>query len=93
MLELVERQIQRMVRMLDDLSEYGHLSSGRSKQRERLDLAFVVDAAVSEFGQRLRAAQVQLDQRMPEARVPLEVERQRLVGKPDWDALEKRYVG
>jgi signal transduction histidine kinase len=79
MLELIDRQIQRIVRMLDDLSEFGHLRSGQGKRRERLDLAFVVDSAVSEFGQRLRAAQLQLDQRMPERRLPIEAERQRLV--------------
>jgi signal transduction histidine kinase len=80
MLDMLERQILRLVRMLDDLDEYGKVRAGApGAARERIDLAMLVDTALGECGRHLAAAGQQLDQRMPEQRVPVEVERQRMV--------------
>lgn len=78
MLELVERQVQRMVRMLDDLSEYAHLRAGHVRPRRQVDLGFVVDAALSGIGTQLREARVTLDERLPDSRIRIECDQQRL---------------
>lgn len=78
MLGMIERQVQRMVRMLDDVAEYGRLG-GPGGKREALDLGIVIDTAVGDSGPKLRAAGQVLDQHMPDARLPLHGERARLV--------------
>ena len=80
MLQMVDRQVVRMARMLDDLAEYGRLQAGiNTARRERLDAGILVDTALGECGARLRAAGLTLDSVLPEQRVPIDGERQRLV--------------
>lgn len=79
MLDLLERQIQRIVRMLDDLAEYGRQRAGMQRPRERHDLAILIDTALGECGRRIAAAGQRFEQRMPEQRMPLQAERQALV--------------
>lgn len=80
MLELVDRQVTRIARMLDDLSEYGRVhEEARQPRRERLDLGILVDTALGECGRHIVAAGLAFEQHMPERRMPLDGERQRLV--------------
>lgn len=79
MLDLLERQIQRQVGMLDDLAEYGRQRAGVLPARERHDLAILIDTALGECGRRLIAAGQRFEQRMPEQRMPLLAERRALV--------------
>lgn len=78
MLDLMERQVQRMARMLDDVAEYGRIAEADGR-REPLDLAYVMDSAVADCGPKLRAAGHTLQQELPDARMPLLGERRRLV--------------
>ena len=78
MLDLIERQVQRMARMLDDVSEYGRLADDGAR-REIVDLGFVLDSAVGDCGPKLRAAGHVLDHQLPETRLPIFGERRRLV--------------
>jgi signal transduction histidine kinase len=77
MLEMIERQIQRMVRMLDDVSEYGRL--GVESKLEVLHLDYVVDSALGQIGQRITAAGHAFEHHLPEARVRIVGDRARLV--------------
>lgn len=79
MLELADRQVTRLTRMLDDLSEYGQLQSGRAAASEDLDLGILVDTALGTCGRDLRDAGITLDQQVPDQRIPLHGQRQRLV--------------
>jgi two-component system, sensor histidine kinase len=80
MLHMVDRQVVRMARMLDDLAEYGRLQAGTNTvRRERLDGTILVDTALGECGGRLRAAGLTLESTLPDQRVPIDGERQRLV--------------
>ena len=79
MLDLLERQIQRLVSMLDDLAEYGRQRAGVPRGRERHDLAILIDTALGECGRRIAAAGQRFEQRMPDRRMPLLAERQPLV--------------
>jgi signal transduction histidine kinase len=79
MLDLLERQIQRLVSMLDDLAEFGKQRAGLLPERERHDLAILIDTALGECGRRIVAAGQRFEQRMPEQRMPLLAERQPLV--------------
>jgi signal transduction histidine kinase len=80
MLDMLERQIQRIVQMLDDLSEYGRLRAGQpGSTRERIDLGVLVDSALGECGRRIAAAGQQLADVPSEQRLPVVVERQRVV--------------
>jgi signal transduction histidine kinase len=68
MLAMIERQTRRLVRMLDDVSEYGRLLAPPAVKRvEVVDLALVVDNAVGEAGARLQAAGLRLDLQLPAA--------------------------
>jgi signal transduction histidine kinase len=78
MLDLIERQVQRMARMLDDVSEYGRLAEPAAR-REILDLGFLLDSAVGDCGPKLRAAGHALEQELPQERMPVLGERRRLV--------------
>jgi signal transduction histidine kinase len=78
MLDLIERQVQRMARMLDDVSEYGHLADSNVR-REALDLGFLLDSAIGDCGPKLRAAGHGLEQDVPQAPMPLLCERRRMV--------------
>jgi signal transduction histidine kinase len=80
MLDMLERQILRLVRMLDDVSEYGRLRSGANgTMRERHDLGMLVDSALGDRGRHIAAAGQRLEQRMPDRRIPVLVERQGMV--------------
>jgi signal transduction histidine kinase len=79
MLDLLERQIQRLVGMLDDLAEFGKQRAGLLPERERHDLGILIDTALGECGRRIVAAGQRFEQRMPEQRMPLLAERQPLV--------------
>ena len=79
MLDLIERQILRMARMLEDVSELGRARDAHAEPiRERLDLAMLVDTALGECGRHIAAASQQLDYDVPERRLPLLGDRQRL---------------
>lgn len=80
MLDLLERQMLRLVRMLDDLDEYGRIRAGTpGPPRERIDLAVLVDTALGECGRHIAAAGQRLEYHVPEQRLPVLVERQRMV--------------
>lgn len=80
MLDLLERQILRLVRMLDDVSEYGRLRTGyQGTLRERHDLGILVDTALGDRGRHIAAAGQRLEQRTPDRRIPVRVERQGVV--------------
>lgn len=80
MLDLQERQVLRMVRMLDDVAELGRLAGPvPAPPDETLDLGILVDTALGEVGRHLAAASLSLDQEMPERRLPLRGDRKRLV--------------
>jgi signal transduction histidine kinase len=78
MLEMIERQVQRMVRMLDDMAEYGRLRA-QSPKRENLHIDYVIDSALGECGQRLRGAGHVFELHLPETRLPIVGDRGRLV--------------
>lgn len=79
MLDLIERQVLRMARMLEDVSELGRASAGSGEPvRERLDLAILVDTALGECGRHIAAASQQLDYEVPERRLPVLGDRLRL---------------
>ena len=78
MLDMIERQVQRMVRMLDDLAEYGRLAVHVPKL-EKLTLDYVIDSALGEFGRTLRASGHTFELHLPEARIPIVGERARLM--------------
>lgn len=68
MVAMIERQTRRLVRMLDDVSEYGRLLSGATAPAsEPVDLALVVDNAVGAIDARLRGAGHTLDLRLSDA--------------------------
>lgn len=78
MLQLMERQILRMVRMLDDVSEYGHLAEAPLK-RERLHLDYVIDSALGECGRKVAAAGQTIEVELPDERIAIEGDRARLM--------------
>ena len=78
MLEMIERQVQRMVRMLDDVAEYGRLGSKEPK-REPLGIDYIIDSALGECGQRLRGAGHVFELHLPEARLVVNGDRGRLM--------------
>jgi len=77
MLQMIERQVQRMVRMLDDLSEYGRLPVLQLK-RERVPLDYAIDVALAEVGKRLTEAGHALVFEPPAERIVVEGDRGRL---------------
>ena len=81
MLDLIERQILRMARMLEDVSELGRARTAteEASPSERLDLANLVDMALGECGRHIAAASQTLDHVVPEQRLPIVGDRQRLV--------------
>jgi signal transduction histidine kinase len=80
MLDLQERQVLRMVRMLDDVAELGRLAGPVPVEAgEGLDLGILVDTALGEVGRHLVAASLTLEQDVPERRLPLRGDRKRLV--------------
>jgi signal transduction histidine kinase len=80
MLDLQERQVLRMVRMLDDVAELGQLAGPPPDgPGEALDLGILVDTALGEVGRHLVAASLSLEQDVPERRLPLRGDRKRLV--------------
>jgi signal transduction histidine kinase len=80
MLDLQERQVLRMVRMLDDVAELGRLAGPVPVEAgEALDLGILVDTALGEVGRHLVAASLTLEQDVPERRLPLRGDRKRLV--------------
>lgn len=79
MFDLLERQIQRLVSMLDDLAELGRQRAGMRRPPERHDLAILIDTALGECGRRIAAAGQRFEQRMPDRRMPLVAERQAMV--------------
>jgi signal transduction histidine kinase len=80
MLDLIERQVLRMARMLEDVSELGQCRDAtRRPALERLDFGILLDSAVGEVGRHITAASQQLDHAVPDARVPILGERARLL--------------
>lgn len=80
MLDLLERQVLRTARMLDDVSELGRSRDpGHAPGRERLDLSILLDTAVGEIGRHIVAASQQLEHQVPDARIPVLGERERLL--------------
>lgn len=78
MLDLIERQVQRMARMLDDVAEYAR-AADTDGRREPLDLGYLLDSAAADCGPKLRAAGHALELDLPETRLSLLGERRRLV--------------
>ena len=80
MLETIDRQIQRMVRMLDDLSEFGRLQTGAlSLRRNPTDLAVVIDSALRQCAGRLQASGLTLERLVPDRPLMVEGDQQRLI--------------
>lgn len=80
MLETIERQIQRMVRMLDDLSEFGRLQAGgQPLRRHPTDLAVVIDSALRQCAARLQGSGLTLERNVPDRPLMVEGDQQRLI--------------
>ena len=80
MLDMISRQIQRMVRMLDDLSEFGGLQTGApSPELSKLDLATLIDAALSRYAERIRASGVLLERQVPEHALTIDGDQETLM--------------
>lgn len=80
MLDLIERQVLRMARMLEDVSELGRARDpDAAVAQERLDLGILVDTALGECGRQIAAAAQDLDYAPPGQRLPLRGDRARLV--------------
>lgn len=80
MLETIDRQIQRMVRMLDDLTEFGRLQSGAQPlRRNPIDLAVVIDSALRQCEVRLQASGLTLDRDVPDRPLMVEGDQQCLI--------------
>lgn len=80
MLETIERQIQRMVRMLDDLTEFGRLQSGaQALRRNPTDLAVVIDSALRQCAVRLQDSGLLLERNVPDRPLMVEGDQQRLI--------------
>ncbi|MCK7593265.1 sensor histidine kinase [Pseudomarimonas salicorniae] len=73
MVGMIDRQTRRLVRMLEDLSEYGHaLAHHTSPRRERHELALIIDNALGQVEGAARAAGHDLAAELPDD--PLEVD-------------------
>jgi signal transduction histidine kinase len=80
MLETIDRQIQRMVRMIDDLSEFGRLQTGSTGlRREPVDLAVVIDAALAHCADRIRASGLVLVREIPDRPLMIEGDQTTLI--------------
>lgn len=79
MLELIDGQILRLTRMLDDVSELAHQREGHADSpREACDLARLVDSALGECGRHISASAQRLEYEVPKQPVPVVVERTRV---------------
>jgi PAS domain S-box-containing protein len=78
--EMIERQVQQMVRLVDDLMDVSRISRGKLQLRtERLTLASVVNAAVETCRLLLSAKRQDLCATLPEEEVLVEADPTRLV--------------
>lgn len=68
--EMMERQVQHMIRLIDDLLDVSRISRGKvSLQRERLDLGRLVQVTAEDHRARFDAAGVRLEIRRPDTPV------------------------
>lgn len=79
LLDLTERQVMHMARLIDQLMDLGELDLGRMTLRlERVDLRAVIDEAVDLASRAIGAAGHRLELRLPQAPMPLDADRPRL---------------
>ena len=77
--DIIERQIENMVRLVDDLLDVARITSGKIQlQKERIDLAAVVARAVEGARPLIDARRHTLEVILPEAPVPVEADPIRL---------------
>jgi signal transduction histidine kinase len=77
--DIMERQVQQMVRLVDDLMDVSRISKGKMHlQKERVELAAVVRSAVESSGPLVEAAGHRLAVTLPEEPVWLEGDQLRL---------------
>jgi PAS domain S-box-containing protein len=77
--DIIERQIENMVRLIDDLLDVARISSGKIQlQKERIDLTAVVIRAIEGARPLIDARRHALQVSLPEAPVPVEADPVRL---------------
>jgi len=79
-LDIMDRQLAHLVRLVDDLMDVSRVTSGKvALRRERADLRELVDAAVETSRQMIDAGGHTLSVRLPDAPLPLDADRTRIV--------------
>ena len=77
--DIIERQVENLVRLVDDLLDVGRITSGKIQlQKERIDLAAVVARAVEGARPLIDARRHTLEVNLPEVPVPVEADPVRL---------------
>ena len=77
--DIIERQVENMVRLVDDLLDVGRITSGKIQlQMERIDLAIIVARAIEGARPLIDARRHTLEVNLPEAPVPVEADPVRL---------------
>ena len=78
--DIMERQVDQMVRLIDDLLDVSRVSRGKIKlNRETLDVQAIIMDALEVCRPQITAASHQLDIRLPDQSVKIEGDRTRLV--------------
>jgi signal transduction histidine kinase len=77
---VMQRQVAHMVRLIDDLLDVSRITAGKIKlQRQRTQLAAMINSAVEAHRAAIEAGQLELDVRLPDAPVWLDVDATRFV--------------
>lgn len=80
MLETIDRQVQRMARMLDDLAEFGRLHTGpHPSRRDPVDMAVVIDSALRQCAARLQHCGLDLEKSVPDRPLMVGGDQSRLI--------------
>ncbi|MGZ5949277.1 MAG: ATP-binding protein [Isosphaeraceae bacterium] len=77
--DIIDRQVENLVRLVDDLLDLGRITSGKIQlQKERIDLAAVIARAIEGARPLIDARRHTLEVNLPEAPVPVEADPVRL---------------
>ena len=77
--DIIERQVENLVRLVEDLLDLGRITSGKIHlQKERVDLAAVIARAIEGARPLIDARRHRLEVNLPEAPVPVEADPVRL---------------
>jgi PAS domain S-box-containing protein len=78
-LDVIERQVEHMVRLVDDLLDVSRITRGQIKlQKKQVDLAVVISRAVESSRPLIEARRHTLDVRLPDGPLPVEGDQVRL---------------